>query len=187
MSNVHATLDLRATAEGGVRRSVIMTEQHRYVLTQAWGDERSAPRHVAFIMLNPSTADGQKDDPTLRRCRAFAQALGFTGLQVANLYAFKATDPKQLKLVDLATRLGAENDTYVKLVANRCHYLIAAWGRRPSGLRAAEHQARIKAVRAILARTGKPVWCLGRTKALEPRHPLMLPKSSRPMLYQEES
>lgn len=69
---------------------------YRYSLHREWRRSEDQPRWVTFVMLNPSTADAVQDDPTIRRCIAFARALGGTGLAVANLYAFRATSPADL-------------------------------------------------------------------------------------------
>ena len=69
-------------------------ERHRYSLTRRWGN---GPRVCCWIMLNPSTADATTDDPTIRRCVRFTQAWGYDALTVVNLYAWRATDPADLR------------------------------------------------------------------------------------------
>ena len=69
-------------------------ERHRYSLTRRWGD---GPRVCCWIMLNPSTADATTDDPTIRRCIGFTHAWGYDALTVVNLYAWRATDPADLR------------------------------------------------------------------------------------------
>src|SRR3954470_11499675 len=66
----------------------------RYRLTRYWGPGSMLP----FVMLNPSTADDEVDDPTIRRCMGFARREGLGGIVVANLYALRATYPKSLAL-----------------------------------------------------------------------------------------
>jgi hypothetical protein len=65
----------------------------RYRLGRRWGQGAA----VCFVLLNPSTADEVVDDPTIRRCIAFARSLGYGGLEVVNLYAYVATDPAELR------------------------------------------------------------------------------------------
>ena len=69
-------------------------ERHRYSLTRRCGN---GPRVCCWIMLNPSTADATTDDPTIRRCVRFTQAWGYNALTVVNLYAWRATDPADLR------------------------------------------------------------------------------------------
>ena len=131
---------------------------YRYALT----------RHVApltgegtctFVMLNPSTADASTDDPTIRRCISFAKRDGFGGMRVANLYAFRAAQPRDMfRAID---PIGALNDHYLNFSA--ASTVIAAWGThaRPNRVR--------DVMRLLHDRT---VLCLGTTKDASPRHPL---------------
>ena len=78
-----------------IRTAVIdKTEKYRYSLLREWDDTR---HKCLFIMLNPSTADASRDDPTIRRCIAFAKREGCGGLHVVNLFAYRATDPVELR------------------------------------------------------------------------------------------
>jgi hypothetical protein len=80
----------------GVRSgaSLSLCGRYRFDLTREWGCRPVKPdRRVAFVMLNPSTADGHADDPTIRRCMGFAREWGFDGLVVVNLFAMRATRP----------------------------------------------------------------------------------------------
>ena len=79
----------------------------RYRLGRRWGEGPT----IAFVLLNPSTADDQRDDPTIRRCIGFARRLGFGGLEVVNLYAYVATDPAELRRVGYL--VGDENDGHM--------------------------------------------------------------------------
>ena len=79
----------------------------RYRLGRRWG----ASPTVAFVLLNPSTADDERDDPTVRRCVDFARRLGFGGLEVVNLYAYVATDPDDLRRA--GHPVGPENDQHI--------------------------------------------------------------------------
>lgn len=69
-------------------------EIYRYTLTREWDD---TGRKLLFIMLNPSTATEERNDPTIERCERRAVALGYGAFRVCNLFAFRATDPKDLK------------------------------------------------------------------------------------------
>ena len=66
-------------------------ERYRHALGRHWDNDKG---FVLFIMLNPSTADAQQDDPTIRRCMDFAKRWGFGGIEACNLFDWRATDPK---------------------------------------------------------------------------------------------
>lgn len=137
---------------------------YRYWLTRLW-DDTVAP--ATFIMLNPSTADASVDDPTIRRCIAFARDWGCGGLRVANLYAYRATDPKAMKRA--ADPVGPHNDYHLGALAweawSRGGPIVAAWGANAGPERAAAVR-RIKHMDRLTA--------LGLTKSGQPRHPLYL-------------
>ena len=117
-----------------------------------------------FVMLNPSTADETKNDPTVRRCISFATEWGFASLWVVNIFALRATDPAELRKV--ADPVGPENDEYLRDAFLEADTVIAAWGNR------GKLNARSTEVRELMDRTGTPARCLGFTQAGEPRHPL---------------
>jgi hypothetical protein len=127
---------------------------------------------VNFVLLNPSTATAEVDDPTIRRCTQFACAWGYRRLVVTNLFAYRATDPAELRQV--ADPVGPENDWHLDCAANHVQTLLVvlAWGTHGSYL------GRDKAVLALLAQHrhlyAAPPMCLGVTKAGAPRHPLYL-------------
>lgn len=81
---------------------------------------------VTFVMLNPSTADAEQDDPTIRRCVHYAERWGFGRLAVANLYAYRATNPKALYGVE--DPVGPENDHWIQELASDAAEVIVAWG-----------------------------------------------------------
>ena len=143
---------------------------YRYMLMRDWQHPLLLPSptcSLAFIMLNPSTADANLDDPTIRRCMAFARREGFYGIRVFNLFALRSTDPKALRFA--ADPVGPENDSHL----SRCRMygdVIAAWGSVPF---AAD---RIRRVLSILR--GSAVKCLGTNKDGSPKHPLYIPKNA---------
>lgn len=94
----------------------------RYRLGRQWGEGGV----LLFVMLNPSTADADVDDATIRRCVKFAQAHGFGALEVVNLYAFRATDPKDLRRAGYLA--GPENDAHIAAAASECAAICVAWG-----------------------------------------------------------
>jgi hypothetical protein len=154
-----------AAIEGSARFS--RCGRYRTTLERWW--DRSLPAAL-FVGLNPSTADAARNDPTVRRCIGFAWSWGYGGLFVANAFALRSTDPAGLLEVD--DPVGAGNDAAIRTAAQRAALVVAAWG---AG--GALHK-RGAAVAAILAGVG-PVWCLGRTQAGFPRHPLYVRAAQR--------
>lgn len=119
-----------------------------------------------FVMLNPSTADWNEDDPTIRRCIGFARGWGYGQLAVGNLFALRATDPDRLR--DWHDPVGPENDHWLRSLAKTAGLIVAAWGAHP----AADDRRRTDALR--LLREGGVVHSLGVTAGGNPRHPLYL-------------
>src|SRR5437868_5145783 len=91
------------------QRNAVISQcgRYRYVLTRQGG---TGERSAAFILLNPSTADATTDDPTIRRCIGFSRLWGCGRIAVLNLFAFRATQPGDLKRV--ADPVGPENKTW---------------------------------------------------------------------------
>lgn len=134
------------------------TGKYRYRLWRRFGSGVT----VVWVMLNPSTADASNDDPTLRRVRPFSIAAGFGRLEVVNLFALRATDPRELELAD--DPVGPENDAAIDAAVRNAGAVVVAWGYRDSRLVEAR-------AAAVLSRLPSPVLCLG-SSAGRPRHPL---------------
>jgi hypothetical protein len=101
---------------------------HRYTLWRSWMGEGGT---VNFIMLNPSTADDTFDDATIRRCVGFAKRWGYSALSVTNLFAYRATQPKNLMdLVghNVGLAIGYDNDAHIAEEAARAAIIVCAWG-----------------------------------------------------------
>jgi hypothetical protein len=122
-----------------------------------------------LVGLNPSTADAKRDDPTIRRCIGFARDWGFGGVWVLNLFAFRATEPADLKAAD--DPVGARNDQWLRRVARRCGRIVACWGNHGAFL------GRSARVRAML---GDRLEVIRLNASGEPAHPLYLPKTLKP-------
>lgn len=139
---------------------------YRYLLTREWESQLGMPdRCMTFVMLNPSTADAEKDDQTIRRCLGYARRDGCTSLKVVNLFAYRATDPDDLIAaadsgVDV---VGPENLRYVD-EALRTGKVVVAWGGTASVCPPTP-------VADLLAHWSQPMWCLGLTSDGHPRHP----------------
>lgn len=120
-----------------------------------------------FVMLNPSTADETKDDPTIRRCVGYAKTWGYTRVNIANLFAFRATDPKAL--LPAPDPVGPENDTHLAEMADASALVVCAWGTH-GGLHGRDQAV----LRLLRHHSLDGPRCLGRTKAGHPKHPLYL-------------
>lgn len=140
---------------------------YRYLLYRKLCDQTS---HTVctFCMLNPSTADETKNDPTVTRCISYAKRWGFSQLIVTNLFALRSTDPKLL--YEHADPIGQENNKYILQAAQLSHVFVCAWG-----VHGALHY-RGHNVRALLQSNDIILSCLGTTKDGHPRHPLYLPR-----------
>ena len=145
---------------------------YRYSLWRVWNDDLPA---LMFIGLNPSTADENEDDPTIRRCIGFAELLGYGGVLMLNLYAWRSTDPKELKKA--VNPVGRENNTYIRMYHESAGRTIACWGANVFGGRDLD-VCDLPRPPYPLAKTqtiGDDLWCFGTTKDGHPRHPLYLP------------
>lgn len=154
--------------------------QHRYKLWRGWkvGDlftARIETGFVQFIGLNPSTADEVKDDPTIRRCVDFSKRWGYGALCMTNLFAFRATDPDDMK--DASDPIGPENMTWLRAVAMEADVVVAAWGNH--GLFNGQSDVLKKAMHDW----GITLHCLRITGSNQPEHPLYLPAKLTPIVF----
>jgi len=125
-----------------------------------------------IIGLNPSTADAQRNDPTIRRCIGFARDWGFGGVWVVNLFAYRATRPADLMAA--ADPVGPRNDFWLRKTARRCDLIVAAWGNHGRFMNRSEQVHEMFAGRLEVLRLNA---------AGEPAHPLYLPKGLRPVSW----
>jgi hypothetical protein len=129
---------------------------------------------LPFVMLNPSTADADNDDPTIRRCMSFARRDGYVGIVVINLYAFRATSPAVMLAEPAA--FGPENEFHLKKMAiEAAAYpvpIVCAWGTHGTNGQVAALSMRNQGARLV---------CLGVTKDGHPRHPLYV-KGDQPLV-----
>lgn len=147
------------------------TRTYRYSLYREWGDPGNK---VVFVMLNPSTADETHLDPTVTRCCGYAKRWGYGAIEVANIFAYRSTDPKGLLAV--ADPVGEENDQYILAAVEDAALVVAAWGVHGA------LQDRGRIVRELLADRCR-LACLGLTKDGHPRHPLYLRADAVPMPF----
>lgn len=142
---------------------------YRYLLRRTW--DAKQPRAL-FVMLNPSTADAEIDDATIRSCIRLSRGLGFGSFEVVNIFAFRATDPEDMAKAD--DPIGPDNERIVIGAINRCDTVICAWGAHPMA-------ARKSTFLLGHIRSRRPAaYCLGKTKAGAPKHPLYI-KSGTPL------
>ena len=136
--------------------------KYRYSLERRWEGANDISRFVLWVMLNPSTADGLVDDPTIRRCIDFTQRLGMNRMIVVNLYPYRSTDPKLLRDLTPEERYGDNGIVLRRWMRDPTpKIIVAAWGSN-----------RIDAVPIPLL--GRMLFSFGRTTKGEPRHPLYL-------------
>lgn len=143
---------------------------YRYRLWRRWDDSLPV---LPFIMLNPSTADGEEDDHTIRKCVGFAERMNCGGIEIVNLFAFRATKPLDLKLAGWS--VGPSNDAHICTVLRAYGpRVLCAWG---VNIQCAAGWARVAAVRQLLEEHGGHPVALRLTGNGVPWHPLTLPYS----------
>ncbi len=141
--------------------------RYRYALRRQWRNGA----WLGIIGLNPSTADGQTDDPTIRRCISIATELGFGGLVMLNVFALRSPDPRLLATA--TDPCGPGNRRALLRESQRCRMLVAAWGNHCP----AEHSLRIATL------LNRDLYCFRRNKGGQPAHPLYLPQPVQPQLF----
>lgn len=147
---------------------------YRYWLTRDNPDPDAYRDEIVFVMLNPSTADAEKDDPTIRRLKGFCEKWKVKGFRVMNLYAFRATNPDDM--LNAEDPVGPENDTWLKALTCPGKVVICAWGTKAK-------PERCRKVVSLLKANGCRLFCLGVTKDGFPKHPLYIPGNQKPLVY----
>ena len=135
--------------------------KYRYSLSRIWDKQK---KFVLFIGLNPSTADEEVDDPTIRRCSGYAQKWGYGGLIMVNLFAYRTTLPSNLKKVKYP--VGRDNDKYIVKLSKKADITVAAWGN--NGILYRRDKQVLSLVPSLM--------CLKVNKSGQPAHPLYLNK-----------
>lgn len=144
--------------------------KYRYTLTRRWDESKGV---VNWLMLNPSTADHRKLDPTLRRCRDFTASWGYGGFTVTNLFAIRTKDPLVMKAS--FDPIGEDNDFHIVEQAQQANLVICGWGTHGGWL------GRDTQVRALLDKYAIKLHYLRITRNGFPNHPLFLPSVLRPL------
>lgn len=173
MSPVGGTMSLFMLAdnkESGARFS--HCRLYRYQLWRIWDTSRP---YLNVVGLNPSTADETKDDPTIRCCKDFARRWGYGGLYMTNIFAFRATLPKDMK--QASDPIGAENNYWLQQTAARAGLVVAAWGVHGG------FKGRDQAVMELIP----DLHCFRKTQSGRmPAHPLYLPRHLTPIPFHKE-
>ncbi|MFY0621887.1 MAG: DUF1643 domain-containing protein [Pelagimonas sp.] len=146
-------------------------ETYRYGLRRHWGDGGE----VLYVMLNPSTATEERNDPTIERCQRRAVQMGFGAMRIANLFAFRATKPEDLKRAEDPE--GPENAALLQQWSGRADMTIAGWG---------THGALLGQAGRVAPILEGDVRHLGLTKAGHPRHPLYVSYATVPAAWPKE-
>ncbi len=144
--------------------------QYRYGLWRTWD---AGIKKALFVGLNPSSADENRNDPTIRRLIGFSRSWGYGGIMAGNLFGWRTPFPKQLWGVNHP--IGAQNDQWLKWMGRHAGIILACWGNGGAGVDKTAYARRISIVRHLLP---APLYCLGLTKQGQPRHPLYLKKET---------
>lgn len=152
-------------------RNALIEGPYRYNLFREWG----TGTRLCWVMLNPSTADAETDDPTIRRVLRFSREWGYEAVEVVNLFALRSTDPRVLRHdVDC---IGPRNDDAIVGAAMAAELVVCAWGLRGAiGNRG-------NRVRNLLEDAIGRVWNLGLNANGTPKHPLYVPAEKRPEVW----
>lgn len=131
-----------------------------------------SPRPILFIGVNPSTADAEQDDATIRKMIGFTAAWGYSSFLVGNVFAYRATDVRELATVPDPSG-GTENINHLRAMIDECEFVVPCWGNESKVPR--RLHAHFHIVRMMLRLYQKPVYTFGLTQSGDPKHPLMLP------------
>ncbi len=153
-----------------IRSAVISScGKYRYHLRRQIGDGQ---RIVTFIMLNPSTADTDVDDPTIRRCMRFSKRWDCAELHVVNLFAIRSTRPQGI--IRSPDPVGPENRKWIQRAVASSALVVCAWG--TCGTFMGQDQMVLGCIKKLCS----PM-CVALTRGGHPRHPLYVPYSAELM------
>ncbi len=152
---------LKKTDQGAI---ISEDEQYRYALWRTWDKEKPT---LAFVGLNPSTADAENDDATIKKIIKFCKRWGFGRLVMINLFAFRATEPDDMMKAEKPA--GDMNDLWLITIADLADEVVLGWGNDGKYLKQNEW-----VVNLLEARCKKPLKCLFKNKGGSPKHPLYI-------------
>lgn len=150
-----------------------LCNQYRYWLHRDIDPWAINPTRIVWLMLNPSTADCTVNDPTIKQCLAFSAKWRYQCLDVVNVFAWRATDPRELR--HTVDPVGPDNDREIAGAVADATLVMCAWGAHKIPA------TRLETLRGILA--GKMLGCLGTTKTGMPWHPLYRPHHLVPIAW----
>jgi hypothetical protein len=149
---------------------------YRYTLLHQW-DQLFVRRRALFICLNPSTADENQLDPTLTRIKSFSDRLGANEFLMLNIFAYRATDPKDMMAVE--DPIGPENDAHIQSAINEAYALnqghldiVGGWGNH--GLHLDRQKNFLKILNPFRELPNLQIRCLGKNANATPKHPLYI-------------
>lgn len=157
-------------------------DRYRYQLWRDWSSDPPPDGRddwelstAVFIGLNPSTADAVKNDATVTRCIAHAKRWNCYRMFMMNLFAWRATDPKEMKAQ--GSPIGPENDFWLLETIRASQIVVACWGNHGS------HMQRSGEVKVMLRNAGVSVKCFAVNGTGEPKHPLYVRSDQELMEY----
>lgn len=130
-------------------------------------------RTLAFVLLNPSTADATTDDPTLRRCLGYAERWGYNRVELGNLFAYRATDPADLRAHPKP--VGPHNDDHLREIADAADRVVCAWGNDGNYL------DRDREVAELLS--AYDLFCIRMNDSGQPAHPVREAYTPEPVAF----
>lgn len=152
-----------------------LCRKYRYKLWRIWDNNKPI---MMFLMLNPSTADETQNDPTVERCERRARMSSFGGVVICNIFAFRATDPKDMKAA--SDPIGPDNNTIIIAESKAAEIVVCAWGNHGSfNNRSAEIKKMLFAEHIV-------VHAIKISKSGEPAHPLYQPYARVPLFWTYE-
>jgi len=152
---------------------------YRYLLTRRWNADLNV---VAFVGLNPSTADETEDDPTIRKCIGFARKWGYGGIAMVNLFSLRSTNPRGL--LSSARPYGPPGSVHDPIQILRNHFgptlTVCAWGNSAP----VRGMIRLRAEQITRNNLTWPLHCLRTNNDGSPSHPLYLPGNLQPVPWE---
>lgn len=155
------------------------TRTHRYTLWRRFEPAAPVERMAAFICLNPSTADETANDPTVTRCINYSRKWGYDGFIMLNAFAYRATDPNDMKAQGVHAAGDPENSQAIIDTAKRAGLVVCAWGNHGA------FRKRSRDLTYLLMKNGIEVYYLSLNKTGEPKHPLYLRGDLEPVKWWE--
>lgn len=162
LQTLYLNLVMVSPTKNNIVRKVKLSidKKHRLMLSRHWNLNKPS---LLYIMFNPSIADDEVDDPTIRRLISFSRTYNYGGFYVANLYTYITPNPK---IIDTSVGIKKNNFKIIKNLTNKVDDVVYAWGNsivEPSELR--------NLITSPL--------CFGKNINGSPKHPLYLSSKSK--------